>query len=135
MPTPGSETYKSSNPLETRDKSTYSSRKLPELNPGPDVPQLEAPTIISIEPDTLTVPGPDTEVVLTGTGFNENSQIMWNGSAEPTTYIDPEHLSTIAKPSTVEAELPFTLPVAVLNGSILSDPIEFTFTAAEVPPE
>jgi IPT/TIG domain len=131
--TPGSETYKSTNPLETRDKSTYSSRKAPELIPGPDVPKV--PTVTAIEPDTLSVPGPDTEVVLTGANFNQNSQIMWNGAAEPTTYIDPEHLSTIVRPSTVEAELPFTLPVAVLNGSILSNPIEFTFTAAEVIPE
>jgi IPT/TIG domain len=134
MPTPGSETYKSSNPLETRDKSTYSSRNLPELILGPDV-SVPPPSLTAIEPDTLLVPSPDTEVVLTGENFNEYSQIMWNGSAEPTTYIDPEHLSTIVKPSTVEAELPFTLPVAVLNGSILSDPIEFTFVAAEVIPE
>jgi hypothetical protein len=131
MPTPGSSTYKSTNPLETRDKSTYSSRELPELIPGPDMPELEAPTVTSIEPDTLTVPGPDTEVVLMGANFNENSQIIWNGSAEPTTYIDPEHLSTIVRPSTVEVELPFTLPVAVLNGTKLSDPVEFTFTALE----
>jgi IPT/TIG domain len=134
MPTPGSGTYRSTERPDAT-KETYSSREAPEAIPGPDVPSLPPPSLTAIEPNTLPVPGPDTEVVLTGANFNENSQIMWNGSAEPTTYIDPEHLSTIVRPSTVEAELPFTLPVAVLNGSILSDPIEFTFIAAEVIPE
>jgi hypothetical protein len=131
-PTIGSETYSSRVPIETRDKSTYSSRELPEVVPGPDMPEVApAPTVTSIEPNTLTVPGADTEVILTGAGFNENSQIIWNGSAEPTTYYDSEHVSTIVRPSTVEATLPFTLPVAVLNGTKLSDPVEFTFVALE----
>jgi hypothetical protein len=131
MPSIGSETYRSTQRPDAT-KETYSSRNAPELNPGPDVPEMEpAPTVTSIEPNTLPVPGPDTDVVLTGAGFNEASQIIWNGSAEPTTYIDPEHLSTIVRISTVEAPLPFTLPVAVLNGTKLSDPVEFTFVASE----
>ena len=138
MPTPGSETYKSSNPLETRDKSTYSSRKLPELIPGPDVPDIPemevAPTVTAIEPDTLPVSGPDTEVTVTGDEIQRRfSVIIWNGGAEPTTLIDAGASFDIVKPSTVEVELPFTLPVAVRNGHAAFGPAEFTFVAEEDP--
>lgn len=129
MPTIGSETYKSTNPLETRTKSTYSSRNPVEAIGGPDIGN--APTVTSIEPNTLTVTDPETEAVVTGTGFTTQSVIYWNGADEATAFIDSEHVSTIVKPSTVEAPLPFTLPVAVRNGIQLSDPVPFTFTSGE----
>lgn len=134
MPTPGSETYKSSNPIETRDKSTYSSRKLPEVIAGPDVPEIgPAPTLTALEPNTLTVDDPDTEVTLTGENFTEESVIVWNGGDEVTDFVDSEHLSTTVKPSTVEAELPFSLPVVVRNGQRLSNEVTFTFIPAPEP--
>jgi IPT/TIG domain. len=128
MPTPGSETYKSTNPLETRDKNTYSSRIPPDVNRGPDVPV--GPTVTSVEPNTLTVADPETEAVITGSGFTTESVIVWNGGDEATAFIDGEHVSTIVRPSTVEAPLPCTIPVAVRNGILLSDPVSFTFTSA-----
>ena len=132
MPTIGSESYSSSNPLETRDKNTYSSRIPPENVRGPDLPLL--PIAESLEPAELEVPGEDTEVVVTGKNFNEGSVIVWNGGDEATSFIDTEHLSTIAKPSTVEAPLPLGLPVAVRNGEITSNAVTFTFVEAPPPP-
>ena len=133
MPTIGSETYKSTNPLETRTKSTYSSRNPVEAIGGLDIGN--APTVTSIEPNTLTVADPETEAVVTGTGFTTESVIYWNGSDEATAFIDSEHVSTIVKPATVEAPLPCTVPVAVRNGILLSDPVPFTFTAPPEPEE
>jgi IPT/TIG domain len=128
MPTYASEGYSSKNPLETRTKSTYSSRIPADVNRGPDVPV--GPTVTSIEPNTLTVSDPETEVVITGSGFTTESVIVWNGGDEATGFIDGEHVSTIVQPSTVEAPLPCTIPVAVRNGILLSDPVSFTFTSA-----
>ena len=95
----------------------------------------EAPTVTAIEPNTLTVADPDTEVVVTGAGFTVASVIYWNGSDEPTAFIDGEHVSTIVRPSTVEAPLPCTVPVAVRNGIALSDPVPFIFSAPPEPEE
>jgi IPT/TIG domain len=147
MPIPGSATYKSVNPTETiRPKETYPSGVPPDAIHGPDwtVPDPRAllehlietrdiPVAVSLEPDTLTIADPDTEIIVTGANFNAESIIVWNEGDEVTTFIDSEHLSTVAKPSTVEApELPFSLPVAVRNGERLSNELTFTFT--ESPP-
>ena len=76
------------------------------------------PTLTSIAPATLTVPGPDTEVVFQGTGFNENTVINWNGGDEATEFVSETELRTVVKPSTVEAPLPFSLPVYVHHGGL-----------------
>jgi IPT/TIG domain len=88
------------------------------------------PALTSLAPATLTVPGPDTEVILQGTGFNESTIINWNGGDEPTVYVSETELRTTVKPSTVEAPLPFTLPVYVHHGDLSSNVIDFTFTEA-----
>jgi IPT/TIG domain len=126
MPTIGSETYSSNNPLETRDKSTYSSRKPPELIHGPDYPVISM--ISELSPAELPVSDPDTEVTVTGTNFNDRTVIVWNGGDELTDFVDSEHVKTTVKPSTVEIEPPFSLPVQVRNDEILSNTLTFTFT-------
>jgi IPT/TIG domain len=93
-----------------------------------------APTLDSLDPATLPVPGPDTQVALHGTGFNEGTTINWNGGDEPTEFISETEVRTVVKPSTVEAPLPYTLPVYVWHGGVQSNTIDFIFTAAEEPP-
>jgi IPT/TIG domain len=88
------------------------------------------PALTSLAPATLTVPGPDSEVILQGTGFNENTVINWNGGDEPTQFVSETELRTVVKPSTVEAPLPFTLPVYVHHGDLSSNVVDFTFTEA-----
>src|SRR5207245_6719240 len=55
------------------------------------VPQ---PQISSLSPGAI--PGDAASVLLTvnGSGFVPQSQIMWNGSALPTTFMDSSHLQT-----------------------------------------
>jgi hypothetical protein len=88
------------------------------------------PALTSLAPATLTVPGPDSELILQGTGFNENSIINWNGGDEPTEFVSETELRTVVKPSTVEAPLPFTLPIYVHHGGLKSNVLDFTFTEA-----
>ena len=89
-----------------------------------------APVLVSLTPDTLPAPGPDSQVVFNGTGFNENTVINWNGGDEVTEFVSETELRTVVKPSTVEAPLPFTLPVYVRHGEVQSNVLEFTFTEA-----
>ena len=74
---------------------------------------------------------PDTEVTVTGTNFTEASVIVWNGGDEETTFIDTEHVKTLVKPSTVEVDPPFSLPVKVRNDFVNSNSLTFTFTPEE----
>lgn len=90
-----------------------------------------APTLTSVEPPSLPAPGPDSQVAFHGTGFNEDTTINWNGGDEPTEFISETEVRTVVKPSTVQAPLPFTLPVYVHNAGIGSNVLEFTFTEAE----
>lgn len=90
------------------------------------------PTIASLAPASLEVPGPDAEVIVTGTGFTVETAINWNGGDEPTDFVSETEVKTTVKPSTVQAPLPFALPVYVHNAGVKSNVLEFTFT--EAPP-
>lgn len=92
-----------------------------------------APTLDSLDPASLSVPGPDSVVVFHGAGFNEDTTINWNGGDEITEFISETEVRTLVKPSTVEAPLPFTLPVYVWHGGVQSNTIDFTFTEEEPP--
>jgi len=64
------------------------------------VPQ---PQITSLSPGAI--PGDAESVVLTvnGSGFAPQSQIMWNGSALPTTFTDSRHLQTTITQQTFDS--------------------------------
>jgi hypothetical protein len=123
----GSETYSSTKLTETKPKETYGSVNDPDVVPGVD----SKPWLESIEPNTLAVPGPDTTVIFTGGNFARGMMLIWNESPEPAVLIDSNHASTVVKPSTVEAGLPYTLSVCARNGrGYESNRLPFTFTAA-----
>ena len=64
------------------------------------VPQ---PQITSLSPGAI--PGSAASVLLTvsGSGFASQSQIMWNGSALPTTFMDSRHLQTTITQQTFDS--------------------------------
>jgi len=64
------------------------------------VPQ---PQITSLSPGAI--PGDAASVLLTvsGSGFAPESQIMWNGSALPTTFMDSRHLQTTITQQTFDS--------------------------------
>jgi IPT/TIG domain len=98
----------------------------PDRPDRPDIP--DKPVINSLLPNTAVVGGPDVTMLVTGSGFALGSVIVWNGGDEPTTYQSSSELMTVVKPSTASG--PWTIPVAVRNGSIMSNEMSFTFTEA-----
>ena len=95
--------------------------------PEPEPPLESAPVLTSLNPAELPVWAQDTEVFYNGSGFTETSVIIWNGGQEPTKFISASQLSTIVKPSTVQAPLPFTLQTSVKTGDKESGELDFTF--------
>lgn len=92
--------------------------------PQPDV----LPAITAIEPDTCAIGDPDFTLDITGTGFGENSVIHFAGYDEPTEFDGVDTVSTGVKPSLWGS--PVTVQVSVRNGTVSSDPVDFTFTDA-----
>lgn len=90
----------------------------------------EPPRVTGLDPTSMNVPGPDAPIMVTGSGFTEESVIIWNGADEVTEFVSATKLRTTVKVSIVEAPLPFTLPVQVRNEDQISNALDFTFTEA-----
>ena len=107
----------------------YWPEKAEEIKP-PTEEEGEAPVLTSLEPNELPVWAQDTEVQFVGENFTQGgSVIIWNGSAEPTTFIDAQHLATIVKPSTVQVTPPVTVQAWVVTSGKESEKLDFTFIA------
>ena len=63
-----------------------------------------------------------------GEGFTPETEIVWNGSPEPTTYVSQTELTTGVNMAT--AEVAMTIPVAVINDAEVSDVLTFEFLPA-----
>ena len=88
--------------------------------------QPASPTISALVPNTAVLGDPDVTMTITGTDFSPQSVIMFAEQPEPVTFVSETEISTIVKPS-----LPWgavTVPVLVKNGTLESDPLDFTFT-------
>lgn len=88
---------------------------------------IEIPVVDSLSPATAAVGSADITMTVTGTGFNSESVIVFNGGDEVTTFISSTSLSTGVKPSLATEG---TYPVLVRNGVFESESMEFTFTPA-----
>jgi hypothetical protein len=86
-----------------------------------------APTVTSLSPATAVIGDPVFDIHVHGTGFNASSIITFNGLDEPTTFVSETELTTgINMPLWVS---PAVVPVAVKNGDLVSEPLDFEFTA------
>lgn len=88
--------------------------------------QPVSPTLTSISPDTAVLGDPDVTMVCTGTDFSPDSVITFAGQPEPIEFISDTEISTVVKPSLAWGAV--AVPVTVKNGTLESDPIDFTFT-------
>lgn len=61
----------------------------PSTNPSPN----PVPAVSSISPSTALVGGSATTLSIAGSGFISTSQVFWNGSALPTTYVSSTSLT------------------------------------------
>jgi hypothetical protein len=85
------------------------------------------PVITAIEPDTCAIGDADFTLVITGTGFSNATEIYFASQPEPTTFNGTDEVSTGVKPSLWGS--PATVGVGVHNGTLVSNIINFEFTA------
>lgn len=80
------------------------------------------PTVTSILPNNVKVGGDDLVLSVYGTGFTENTVILFNNGEEPTEFVDPSRVRTTVKPSTASG--PRIVPVSVKGAA---DSFNFAF--------
>jgi hypothetical protein len=83
-----------------------------------------APAITALEPPSVESGAADIVLVVSGTGFDASSTIVFGDQDEPTTLNEDGTLSTGVKPGMFA---PATVPVVVRNGPARSAPVDFTF--------
>lgn len=85
------------------------------------------PTINALGPDEATVDSPNVTLAISGTNFVAGSQVQWNGTPQPTTFIDATHLQAqIGGPALADAG---TAALQVINPDLAdapSNPLPFT---------
>jgi hypothetical protein len=86
------------------------------------------PAITAIVPDTCAIDDADFTLDITGEGFGPSTVIFFAGHTEPTTFDGVDTVSTGVKPALWGS--PATVQVYVVNGTLHSDPVDFTFTDA-----
>ena len=98
-------------------------------NEPPALPEwaTEAPVVTGLEPTECTLGDPDFRIYVSGTGFYEQSTLVFAGQDEPTTFEDGK-LSTGVNMAVWQG--PDTVQVGVRNGPIESNTMPFTFKAA-----
>lgn len=99
----------------------------PALNTGP-----AKPTVTALVPNTAEIGTPPLVMKVQGTNFTPNSEILWNGVPEPTTYVSATELTTVVKPETATGA--FTIPVSVRTQWVNADAGQnFSFTEPAPP--
>jgi hypothetical protein len=89
----------------------------------------DPPTIDSYSPTEVLFPGPDQQLVLTGSGFTLDSVIVWNGGDEPTSFVSESQVETGINVSTIGVEI--TIPVYVRNADgAISNAVTVALVAA-----
>lgn len=99
------------------------------INEPPTLPDwaTDAPVVTALEPDECTIGDLDFTIYVSGTGFYEQSVIVFAGHDEPTTLESDGTLSTGVNMAVWLG--PDTVQVSVRNGPIESNSMGFTFNA------
>lgn len=99
------------------------------INEPPRLPEWakDEPVVSGLEPTECTLGDPDFTIYVSGSGFYEQSVIVFAGHDEPTTFEDGK-LSTGVNMAVWQG--PDTVQVGVRNGPIMSNTMGFTFNAA-----
>lgn len=85
-------------------------------------------TLVSISPVTAEMGSGDVTVTLTGTGFTQGSQILWNGMLDSGTYVSDTTMTTVVK--TDLASIPSVNTLQVKQRDTVSAPQTFEITEA-----
>jgi len=91
-------------------------------------PEALVPVVLALEPASVVLGAPSFTITVRGTGFAPDAVIVWNGSDEPTTVVSDTVVTTGVNMATAVHAV--ALPVAVRNGDVVSNALDFTFLAA-----
>lgn len=89
-----------------------------------------APSITAITPDSVTAGSAAFTLTVAGAGFDQASNVQWNGSARPTTFVNNSTLT--AQITAADVATPASIPVTVSTpqpGGGTSGPVAFTVAA------
>lgn len=102
----------------------------PSINEPPTLPDWakDEPVVTGLDPTECTLGEPDFTIYVSGTGFYDQSVIVFAGHDEPTTLETDGTLSTGVNMAVWQG--PDTVQVGVRNGPIMSNSMGFTFQAA-----
>lgn len=84
------------------------------------------PTITSLTPNTVAKGGADLPVSVTGTNFSQFTKVRFGGVDQPTTYVDPTHVSCVV--TAAQSAAAGTIVVSTRNGNKVSGNSNFTVT-------
>ena len=84
------------------------------------------PQVSALTPSSVTAGAPACTLTVTGFNFQSNSQVLWNGSPRPTTYVNGSQLT--AQINVADVATSGTVNVQVTTGSAQSTAVPFTIT-------
>jgi len=87
-----------------------------------------APQITSLSPNAISATADSALLIVSGNDFEPQSQILWNGNALPTTFIDSQHLQ-----ATVTQQTFTEFGGAIGNNVLISVNIPLTTTVLGCP--
>ena len=115
-----------------RFRNIYEAVKYFELQRPTDGGGFIPPTLDSLQPSTAVLGSPSFTLRVLGSNFDPAAQIIWNGSAEPTTFVSPNELTTGVNMETAEVAIP--IPIVVNSGfGVVSNELIFNFLPAVEP--
>jgi len=128
---PGTVVPKDTNPADMTDAEYVQwcfENRMPYWAIKKEIYLRKPPVVSGIEPSTAAIGDPSFDIKISGTGFLPDSVIVFAGQDEPTALNEDGTLSTGVNMSFWHG--PDAVPVQVRNGNLVSEPVDFTFTAA-----
>jgi hypothetical protein len=96
------------------------------LAEGGKIAPKQIPVLTGIAPNSAVVGGAPLTLTATGTGFTEDSKIIFNGGEEPTVFVSTTELTTEVQPATATGGI--SVPVLVRTVTWETASFDFTFT-------
>lgn len=83
-----------------------------------------ASSLSSVSPASTAAGGPDFVLAVSGTGFLQDAQVLWNSTPLATTWMDASRLSAVVPAALIAA--PGAASISVRTSARLSNPVAFT---------
>jgi len=95
--------------------------------------QKKSPYINNLTPSTATAGGPNVTINVSGSNFNSNSTVLWNGSSRPTTFVNSRLLKAAISASDVAQPATDLISVVNTKNGAQSNTVAFVTLAPSAP--